>query len=134
MGRWVVEQQVLEMARRGMEIGGAPVLVLVLAFKENCPDLRHTRLVNLIEALCRYGMEPDVVDPWVDPAEAQREYGLEVRRELPAEANYPAVIAAVVHHQLGALVPAQWRQLLAEDGLLGDLKGIVPRELQPLRL
>ena len=75
MGRWVVEQLVLEMARKGMVIAGAQVLVLGLSFKENCPDLRNTRVVDLTQALQRYGMEPLVVDPWVDSEEAQREYG-----------------------------------------------------------
>ena len=72
MGRWVVENLVLEMARRGMVIAGAKVLVLGLSFKENCPDLRNTRVVDLTQMLQRYGMEPLVVDPGVDPEQAQR--------------------------------------------------------------
>ena len=76
MARWVVEQLVLEMARKGMVIAGAQVLVLGLTFKEDCPDLRNTRVVDLIHALQRYGMELLVVDPWADPEEAQREYDL----------------------------------------------------------
>jgi UDP-N-acetyl-D-galactosamine dehydrogenase len=134
MGRWLVEQLVLELARRGLVIAGARVLVLGLSFKENCPDLRNTRVVDVIEALKRYGMEVEVVDPWVDGAEARREYGLAVQVEPPAEQRYAAVVAAVAHREFAAWGAEQWQLLLQPGGLLLDLKGIIPRELQPLRL
>ncbi len=134
MGRWLVEQLVLEMARRGMVIAGAEVLVLGLTFKENCPDLRNTRVVDVIDGLQRYGMEPLVVDPWVDPEEAQREYAITVLSEIPEAQRHSAVVAAVAHHQFQALSAHQWRALLTPSGVLADLKGIVPRELEGLRL
>jgi len=135
MGAWVVEQLVLELAKRQMVIGGSRVLVLGLSFKENCTDLRNTRVVDLIEALKRYGMEPVVVDAWVDTQEAQREYGLEVLTQIPADGvSYPAVIAAVAHRQFTALTSEQWQQLLEPNGLLLDLKGTVPRQLEAIRL
>ena len=134
MGRWVVEQLVLEMARKGMVIAGAQVLVLGLSFKENCPDLRNTRVVNVIEALHRYGMEPLVVDPWVDPEEAQREYGLKVLPAIPSGSCWSAVVVAVAHEQFRALAAEQWQLLITSDGVLIDLKGLVPRQLQALRL
>jgi UDP-N-acetyl-D-galactosamine dehydrogenase len=134
MGRWVVEQLVLELARRGAVIAGARVLVLGLSFKENCPDLRNTRVVDLIEALQRYGMEPVLVDPWVDPEEARREYGFTVLGEIPADRGWSAVVAAVAYHAFAALSSAEWSQLLEPTGVLVDLKGIVPRELGALRL
>ena len=131
MGRWVVEQLVLEMARRGMVFAGVKVLVLGLSFKENCPDLRNTRVVDLIQALKRYGMEPQVVDPWVDYAEAKREYGLEVMPEVPLGEDYQAVVAAVAHHQFQAMTLEQWLQLIGSDGVLMDLKGVVRESLMP---
>jgi UDP-N-acetyl-D-galactosamine dehydrogenase len=134
MGRWVVEQLVLELACRGLVIAGARVLVLGLSFKENCPDLRNTRVVDVIEALRRYGMEPVLVDPWVNAEEAQREYGLTVLAEAPTGHGWSAVVAAVAHRQFTALPAEQWRQLLEPAGVLLDLKGIVPRELGGLRL
>ena len=134
MGSWVVEQLVLEMARKGMVIAGAKVLVLGLSFKENCPDLRNTRVVDLIQALHRYGMKVQVVDPWVDPEEAQREYGLEVLPEIPRGQCWSAVVVAVAHQQFRALTAEHWQPLLTPDGVLVDLKGLVPRQLQPLRL
>jgi len=134
MGRWLVEQLVLELARRGQVIAGARVLVLGLSFKENCPDLRNTKVVDVISALRRYGMEPLLVDPWVDPEEAQRDYCLTVLSEIPAAECWSGVVAAVAHHQFAALTADQWRQLLEPSGVLLDLKGIVPRELGALRL
>jgi len=134
MGRWVVEQLVLEMARRGQVIAGSQVLVLGLSFKENCPDLRNTRVVDVLDALRRYGMEPVLVDPWVNAEEALREYGLAVLSEIPTDHSWSAVVAAVAHRQFTMLPAEQWRQLLDPDGVLLDLKGIAPRELGALRL
>jgi UDP-N-acetyl-D-galactosamine dehydrogenase len=134
MGRWVVEQLVLEMARRGQVIAGSQVLVLGLSFKENCPDLRNTRVVDVLEALRRYGMEPVLVDPWVNAEEAQREYNLAVLPEIPTGQCWRAVVAAVAHRQFITLPAEHWRQLLEPAGVLLDLKGIAPRELGALRL
>jgi UDP-N-acetyl-D-galactosamine dehydrogenase len=134
MGRWLAEQLVLGLAKRRLPIVGTRVLLLGLTFKENCPDLRNTKVVDLIEGLQRYGMDVVVVDPWVDPEEAQREYGLTVNAAMPTQDTFGAVIAAVAHHQFAKLTVEQWRQLLLPDGVTLDLKGIVPRQLDPIRI
>jgi UDP-N-acetyl-D-galactosamine dehydrogenase len=134
MGRWVVDQLVLEMARSGMVIAGAKVLVLGITFKENCPDMRNTRVVDVLAAMRRYGIDVELVDPWVDGAEAQRELGMPVAPEVPSGLRYSAVVAAVAHQQFCSWGVSQWHQLLQQNGLLLDLKGIVPRELAALRL
>jgi len=134
MSRWVVEQLVHVMARRGQVIAGAQVLVLGLAFKENCPDLRNTRVVDVIAVLQSYGMEPELVDPCVNADEAQREYSLTVKAMIPTNKRYAAVIAAVAHKQFLGIPEARWRDLLLEDGVLLDLKGVIPRALKPLRI
>lgn len=134
MGRWLSEQLLLGLAQRRLSVVGARVLVLGLTFKENCPDLRNTKVVDLIKGLERYGMDVDVVDPWVDPAEAQREYGLTVSSSIPFAGEYVAVVAAVAHQEFVAINSEQWRQLSISSGVLLDLKGIIPRELAPLRI
>lgn len=134
MGRWLVEQLVLEMSRCGQVILGARVLVLGLTFKENCPDIRNTRVVDVLAALKRYGMVPVLVDPWVDPAEAERVYGLKVLEEIPIGRRWHAVIAAVAHRQFVAQDSDNWQKLLEPNGVILDLKSIVPRELGALRL
>jgi UDP-N-acetyl-D-galactosamine dehydrogenase len=110
------------------------VLVLGLTFKEDCPDLRNTKVVDVLNALRDYGIEPQVMDPWVDPEEARREYGLEVEPHLPAGRRFGAVLALVPHQQFRQLDEGQWQLLLEPGGVLLDLKGIVPRGLAPLRL
>ena len=134
MGRWLAEQVVLGLAQRRLPVVGTRVLVLGLTFKENCPDLRNTKVVDLIQGLERYGMDVEVVDPWVDSAQAQSEYGLKVRTAIPADINYGAVVAAVAHQQFVEIKSEQWRQMVASKGVLLDLKGIIPRELEPLRM
>lgn len=134
MGVWLVQQLVLEMARRRLMVGGSRVLVLGLTFKENCPDLRNTRVLDVVGSLRDYGMEPVLVDPWADPAEALRDYGLQVQSTLPAEETFAAVLVVVAHQQFRAISAGAWRQLLAADGVIFDLKGIVPRCLAPIRL
>ena len=134
MGRWLAEQVVLGLAQRRLAVVGTRVLVLGLTFKENCPDLRNTKVVDLIQGLERYGMDVEVVDPWVDSAEAQLEHGLKVSPVIPANSKYGAVIAAVAHQQFVEIKSEQWRQMVATNGVLLDLKGIIPRELEPLRM
>jgi UDP-N-acetyl-D-galactosamine dehydrogenase len=134
MGRWVVEQLVLEMARRGMMLGGSRVLVLGLTFKENCPDLRNTRVVDVLQALADYGMQPVVVDSWADPSEAEKEYGINVQTVIPEDDRSAAVILTVAHQVFAEMSMEQWRQLTLPCGILLDLKGIIPRELNPMRL
>jgi len=134
MGPWLAEQLLLALAQRRLSVVGARVLVLGLTFKENCPDLRNTKVVDLIKGLERYGMDVDVVDPWVDPAEAQREYDLTVSSYIPLAGEYVAVVAAVAHQEFVAINSEQWRQLSIPSGVLLDLKGIIPRELEPLRI
>ena len=133
MGRWLAEQLVLGLAQRRQAVVGTRVLVLGLSFKENCPDLRNTKVVDLIRGLERYGMEVEVVDPWVDAEEARREYGLSVQAAIPQQGRYGAVVAAVAHRQFTEFTADQWRLLLVSNGMLLDLKGIVPRELGALR-
>jgi UDP-N-acetyl-D-galactosamine dehydrogenase len=134
MGRWLAEQLLFGLAERRQELVGTRVLVLCLSFKENCPDLRNTKVVDLIRGLERYGMAVQVVDLWVDPQVARREYGLEVMLWIPACARYGAVVAAVGHRQFTELCAEQWQQLLTPGGVLLDLKGIVPKYLGAMRL
>ena len=134
MGRWLAEQVVLGLAQRRLAVVGTRVLVLGLAFKENCPDLRNTKVVDLIHGLARYGMDVEVVDPLVNTAEAQREYGLKVNPVIPSNGRYGAVVAAVAHRQFVEIKSEHWRQMLEDSGVLLDLKGIIPRELEPLRI
>jgi len=134
MGKWVVEQLVLEMARSGQVIAGASVLVLGLSFKENCPDLRNTRVVDVIREMQRYGINSVVVDPCINIEEAKQEYGLLVSHEIPSDNSYDGIVVAVAHKQFAAMSIDKWSSLANKNGIFLDLKGVVPRNLNPIRI
>ncbi|HRJ25295.1 MAG TPA: Vi polysaccharide biosynthesis UDP-N-acetylglucosamine C-6 dehydrogenase TviB, partial [Thauera sp.] len=102
MGAYVVSQLVKAMLKRRITVEGARVLVMGLTFKENCPDLRNTRIVDIVKELGEYNIQADVYDPWVDVAEAQHEYGL-TPIDAPRQGAYDAVIVGVAHEQFKAM-------------------------------
>lgn len=132
---WVVEQLVIEMARAHLPIGGAKVLVLGITFKENCPDLRNSKVFNVLSALQRYAVDVSVVDPWADFSEVQESHNLSVLPDLPEGIGlFDAILVAVRHQQFIEFDTSVWKRLVGESGLLLDLKGVIPRELNPIRL
>jgi UDP-N-acetyl-D-galactosamine dehydrogenase len=134
MGPLIADRVVQLMGSRGRLSPSSRVLVLGLAFKENCPDIRNTRVTDIIGQLGDVGITVDVVDPWVGPAEAKKEYDLNL---LPLEAtlatSYDAVILAVAHEQFMDLAQG-FRARLGSDVVLYDVKGKWPRELVDGRL
>ncbi|HRK12167.1 MAG TPA: Vi polysaccharide biosynthesis UDP-N-acetylglucosamine C-6 dehydrogenase TviB, partial [Thauera sp.] len=110
MGAYVVSQLVKAMLKRRITVEGARVLVMGLTFKENCPDLRNTRIVDIVKELGEYNIQADVYDPWVDVAEAQHEYGL-TPIDAPKQGAYDAIIVGVAHEQFKAMGPAAIRAL-----------------------
>lgn len=133
MGAYVVAQLVKSMTRRRIQVDGARVLVMGLAFKENCPDLRNTRVVDIVAELNEYHCAVDVYDPWVSAAEAQHEYGL-TPVDAPEPGAYDAVIVAVAHQQFKALGAAGIRALGKEQHVLYDLKYVLGADESDLRL
>jgi len=133
MALWLVEQLVHGLADRRKPIVGSRVLVLGLSFKENCPDLRNTKIFDFIVGLRRYGAIVEVADPFVDSAEAIRSYGLTVLPDLTSLSDYCAIAVMVAHNQYVKLTVDEWRRMLSPDGIILDLKGIVPRQLNPIR-
>ena len=133
MGPYVAGQLVKEMLRRRIHVRGARVLVMGLAFKENCPDLRNTRAVDVIAELRDFGVEVDVHDPWVDPVAAQHEYGLTLTAS-PAAGAYDGIILAVAHDQFRSMTPAELRAYGKEAHVLYDLKYVLPATDSDLRL
>ena len=126
MGAHVAQRVIKLMARAGLDVGNARVLILGLTFKENCPDLRNTRVVDVIAELEGFGVTVDIHDPWVSAAEAEHEYGLKVSESLP-EGPYDAALITVAHKQFVALGGERIRQLLKPKGVLFDVKHVLPR-------
>ncbi len=125
MGSYVAEQVVKLMLRRKIQVTGSRVLVLGLAFKENCPDLRNSRVIDVISELRGYNIQVDVCDPWVDPGEAEEEYGIRLASG-PEQGAYDAVIVAVAHDQFIENGAAVLRDLCKPDGILYDVKAVLP--------
>lgn len=121
------------LARRRVHVAGASVLVLGLAFKENCSDLRNTRVADLVAELLGYDAEVDIYDPRVDAADAQREYGFELLPKLAAK-RYDAVVLAVAHDEFVALGASGIRALCKPGGVLFDVKNVLPRDAVDDRL
>jgi UDP-N-acetyl-D-galactosamine dehydrogenase len=133
MGGYIADQVIKLMVRKGINPVRARVLVLGLAFKENCPDLRNTRVVDIVSALEGYNAEVDIHDPWVDAAEAQHEYGIATVAQ-PQAANYDAVIVAVGHKQFVALGAEGVRAFGKSESVVYDVKYVLPREAVDGRL
>ncbi|HEX2519124.1 MAG TPA: Vi polysaccharide biosynthesis UDP-N-acetylglucosamine C-6 dehydrogenase TviB [Castellaniella sp.] len=133
MGTYVVAQLVKMMTKRRIQVQDSHVLVMGLTFKENCPDLRNTRVVDIVRELGEYNIRVDVYDPWVDPAEAKREYGITPIAKLEP-ASYDGVIVAVAHHQFAEMGAAALRALGKPEHVLYDLKYILARGESDLRL
>ena len=133
MGAYVVSQLVKAMLKRRITVEGARVLVMGLTFKENCPDLRNTRIVDIVKELGEYNIQADVYDPWVDVAEAQHEYGL-TPIDAPQPGAYDAIIVGVAHEQFKAMGADAIRALGKKDHVIYDLKYVLPRTAADLRL
>ena len=126
MGEYIAGQVVRLMVRKGINPVHARILVLGLAFKENCPDLRNTRVVDIVQALRGYNTEVDVFDPWVDATEAKHEYGLDLI-DAPAAGSYDGIVVAVGHRQFAALGSAGIRAFGKPSSVLYDVKYVLPR-------
>ncbi len=133
MGSYVVSQLVKRMTRSGINVGAARVLVLGLTFKENCPDLRNTRVVDIIEELQSYGISVDVHDPHADPAAAEAEYGLSLSSS-PQDGNYDAVVLAVAHQEYKDADPSTFRAYGKPNSVVFDIKSCLPKDASDLRL
>ena len=133
MGAYVAEQTLKLMLRKGINPVGGRVLVLGLAFKENCPDLRNTRVIDIVRTLAQYNTLADVHDPWVDAEEARHEYGIELVA-TPQAGTYDAVIVAVGHEQFHALGADGIRALGKPASVVYDVKYVLPREAADGRL
>ena len=133
MGGYVVSQLVKAMTKRCIQVQGSHVLVMGLAFKENCPDLRNTRIVDIVRELADYSIQVDVCDPWVDAAEAQREYGIDPVAQ-PQAGTYDAIILAVAHEQFVDMGAAAVHALGKPDHVLYDLKYVLAESESDLRL
>lgn len=133
MGAYVVTQLVKQMIKKKIQVEGARVLLLGLSFKENCPDIRNTKIIDIVKELEEYHVDVDVYDPWVDPSEARHEYGISTI-ESPKSAEYDAIILAVAHEQFKQMSIKEIRQLGKQEHVLYDLKYVLAQHESDIRL
>lgn len=133
MGIYIVDELIKNMIKKRIHVHGSNVLVLGLSFKENCPDLRNTRVIDIVNELQEYGMNVDVTDPWVDSGEALKEFDIELVED-PANSKYDAIVLAVAHKQFIDLGKDAIRGFGKPKHVLYDIKNILDISDSDLRL
>jgi len=126
MGTRIADRLIRMMTRRGINVVGSRVLILGLAFKENCPDIRNTRVIDVIRALQDYNVKVDVYDPWVDAKEACEEYGIAMSTKLDPK-TYDGAVLAVAHEDFVSMGAAGIKSLLKDEHVLFDVKAVLPK-------
>ncbi|WP_445713927.1 nucleotide sugar dehydrogenase [Flavobacterium sp.] len=122
MGEYVASQVVKLMIKKGITVNGAQLLLLGITFKENCPDVRNTKIVDVVSALEEYGIQVTIYDPWANPAEVQHEYNLTCHPELVSGTKYDSIVLGVAHKEFMEL---DLTSLLNENAVVYDVKGIL---------
>lgn len=130
MGEYVANQVIKLMLKKGIQVLNSEILILGFTFKENCPDCRNTKVVDIVKSLHAYNLNLTVYDPWVDPAVSKREYGIDITGELP-DKKFDAVILAVSH---GEFARIDISSLLKKAHVIFDVKGFLDREVIDSRL
>jgi UDP-N-acetyl-D-galactosamine dehydrogenase len=130
MGEYVATQIIKLMIKKKIQVIESEILILGFTFKENCPDVRNTKVIDIYKALKEYNLNITVYDPWANPAIVEHEYGIKLVNELPAQ-KFDAAIAAVAHKEILSI---DIKSLLKENGLIYDVKGILPRDIVDGRL
>lgn len=130
MGAYVADQVVKLMLKKGIQVLDSNVLVLGFTFKENCPDVRNTKVIDIIKTLQEYNVNVTIHDPWANPEIAHREYGIELETEIPAE-QYDAIILAVAHREYHSLDLAPLKK---PQAVIYDVKGFLPNNAYDQRL
>ena len=133
MGGYVVSQLIKKMINQKIEVSGSRVLVMGLTFKENCPDIRNTRVIDIVDELKAYEVDVDVIDPWCDPVEAASEYGLVVSKEVD-EGRYDAVLVAVAHDEFKEMGVKAIRAFGRPNSIIYDIKYLFPKDDVDIRL
>ena len=129
MGIFVANKLVKLLINKGQKIGGAKTLMLGITFKENCPDIRNSRVVDIYKELVDFGMDVDVYDPWANAAEVKHEHGIELVSKLADK--YQAIVLTVAHNEF---LDLPFASLKAENGVIFDIKSILSKDLADARL
>ena len=133
MGEYVATQLIKAMVKQKIQVVGANILVMGLSFKENCPDIRNTKIIDLIQSLKEYDLNLDIYDPWVNADEVQKEYGLEPILDLK-QGYYDAIVLAIGHQQFKDMGYENIKNMGKAQFVLYDLKYILTPHQSDIRL
>ncbi len=131
MGQYIAGEIVKLMIRRDVQVKGANVLLLGITFKENCPDVRNTRVVDIVKELNSYGINLTIYDPWAKPEDVMHEYGISIVTELPDGQQFDSLALAVAHRDF---LQTDWSARVKPGGVIYDVKGCLDREIVTARL
>ena len=134
MGEWIAKELILEISSRGITTKNCNILILGFTFKENCPDIRNTRVIDIINCLKKYKTLISIVDPWVNPKELETKLKIKVFNEIDKSQKYNVVLGAVNHTSFQNMSIEEWKKLINDEGFFFDVKGMIPRELNAIRL
>ena len=131
MGEYVANQVIKLMNKKGVLVKDSKILLLGITFKENCPDIRNTKIVDIHSTLSEYTNNVTIYDPWANPAEVKHEYNIDIVNTLDSSEKYDAVVLGVAHKEFLSL---DIKSLLKERSVVYDVKGILPRNIIDGRL
>lgn len=134
MGEYVATQLIKEMVKKRIQVVGSKILIMGLSFKENCPDIRNTKIVDMVNALKEYDLDLDIYDPWVDPDEVEKEYGLRPISNIELTGQYDAIVLALAHDQFKQMTIQEFNQLGKAKHVLYDLKYVLEQSQADIRL
>ena len=131
MGSFVADEVIKSLIDRNFRIKNSNILVLGITFKENCPDIRNTGVISLIDRLEEFGVNIDIHDKWADFEEVKNEYGLNILKEIKKNKKYDSIILAVAHDNFKTI---DFKKLMNKNGFIYDIKGVIDRSENVLRL
>ena len=131
MGKYVATEVVKLMMRKNFKVINSKVLILGFTFKEDCPDVRNTRVIDIFYELRNFDIQVEIFDPWVNPVEAKNEYGVVINNKSPLSPKYSAIILAVAHKKFKDLI---LEKIIEDNGVIYDVKGVLPKEIVDSRL
>ncbi len=131
---WISKRIITYLEEKNLNLNTINILIMGFTFKNNCPDTRNTKVLQIYNILCSEGINVEIFDPLVDVVEVKNIYNINILEKLPLKKKYQVVIAAVNHDYFVNLSRMEWQRLISKDGFFFDIKGIIPRDLNVIRI
>ena len=133
MPKWIMRKILSALSNNNLDIEGASILLMGITFKENCPDIRNSKIFDLIDLFKKYNLSITIWDSWANVDDCRNSFDIKITNNFPKNKKFTAVICLVKHNEFVNLSSSEWKSLTIKNGIFFDLKGIIPRELKPVR-